>query len=74
MAVAIDDARTALAEAREVFTEPELCRLMWVDATLAAERCLLPPGQACPDHQSCRRLAFGLWLRVTRRVSEDLEA
>lgn len=54
-----------------LFTEDELRRLIWLHATVAAERHLVPPGKPCGDHQACRRLAFALWLRFTRRLVED---
>ena len=54
----------------EAFSQDEIRRLYWLRGTLIAEQHLLPPGQACPDHQACGRLAFGLWLRCTGRLSE----
>jgi hypothetical protein len=58
---------------RNGFTRDQEWRLMFVEATLAAEQYLVPQDQSCVDHQACRRLAFGLWLRVTGRVSEGVE-
>jgi hypothetical protein len=54
----------------EPFTEDECMRLCWLQITVMAERSLVPHGQPCPDHQECRRLAFALWLRCSRRLSE----
>ena len=59
--------------ALRVFTQGELSLLMSVEATMAAERYLVPLGERCPDHQACRRFAFGLWLRLTRRVGEGID-
>jgi hypothetical protein len=73
MLQAIDRARAALNVAQNQFTEPELWQLLSVEATLAAEQCLVPSDQPCTNHQACRRLAFGLWLRLTGRVSEDVD-
>jgi hypothetical protein len=72
MLQAIDRARATLNVARALFSEPEIWRLMWVEATLAAEQYLVPVDEPCLDHAGCRRLAFGLWLRLTGRVSDDL--
>jgi hypothetical protein len=55
------------------FTQDERIRLNNVKATAAAERQLIPLNQPCTDHQSCRRLAFALWLFATGRLSEDTE-
>jgi hypothetical protein len=55
------------------FTKDERLRLNCVKATTAAERHLVPLNQPCTDHQSCRRLAFALWLFATGRLSEDTE-
>jgi hypothetical protein len=73
MAVAPDHWRASLEPARNLFTDAELWRLMWVEATLAAERVLVPPDEPCPDHRACRGVAFGLWLRRTGRISNGLE-
>jgi hypothetical protein len=73
MVGAIDHSRASLEAARTLFSEPELWRLMWVEATLAAEQYLVAADEPCPDHVACRRLAFGLWLRLTGRVSDDLQ-
>jgi hypothetical protein len=72
MIEAIDRARATLNVVRDQFTEPEIWRLLYLEATLAAEQCLIPANEPCPDHHACRRLAFGLWLRLTGRVSEDV--
>jgi hypothetical protein len=53
------------------FTRDERLRLNCVKATAAAERQLFALNQPCTDHQSCRRLAFALWLYATGRLSED---
>ena len=74
MPVAIDRARATLDAARNQFTEPEMWRLLYLEATIAAEQCLIPANQRCQDHQTCRRLAFGLWLRLTGRISEEVSA
>ena len=55
-------------------TEHEIRRLVWLSGTVAAERHLVPVDQPCPDHEQCRRLAFALWLRVTDRLSEVIDA
>jgi hypothetical protein len=73
MIAATDRSRASLEVARNLFSEPELWRLLCVEATFAAEHCLVPVDEPCPDHLACRRLAFGLWLRLTGRVSDDLE-
>ncbi|HEY1297019.1 MAG TPA: hypothetical protein VGJ60_28415 [Chloroflexota bacterium] len=65
--------RDTVDAALHVFSPHELSRLMSVEATLAAEHYLVPLGQPCADHQACRRLAFGLWLRLTNRVAEEIE-
>ena len=65
--------RCAVDAALHVFTQLELSRLMSVEATLAAEQYLVSTGQPCADHQACRRLAFGLWLRLTRRIAEEID-
>ena len=62
-----------LAPALDGFNRHELSRLMSIEATMAAEQYLVPPGQPCADHQACRRLAFGLWLYITRRVAETID-
>jgi predicted nucleic acid-binding protein len=54
------------------FTADQRSGLIWLKATFAAERHLVPDGQPCPDHACCGRLAFALWLRVSGRVSEDV--
>ena len=56
-----------------VFTEDEQHRLRCLQVTAAAERYLVPPGQPCPDHQACRRLAFARWLHVSHRLSDSTE-
>ena len=64
---------TALATSRELlepFSDDEIRRLYWLRSTVVAEWHLAPPGQPCPDHQACRRLAFALWLRCTGCLSE----
>ena len=68
-----EDNRAAVEAALHVFSAHEVSRLMSVEATLAAEQYLVPLGQPCTDHQACRRFAFGLWLRLTRRVSEEID-
>lgn len=52
------------------FSDDEIRRLYWLWGTVVAEQHLVSPGQPCPDHQACRRLAFALWLRCTGRLSE----
>jgi hypothetical protein len=42
--------------------------------TMAAERHLVARAEPCPDHQACRRLAFARWLRLTARITEDLDS
>jgi hypothetical protein len=74
MQVPIDRARATLNVARSLFTEPEIWRLLFLEATVAAERRLLPIGLPCPDRAACRRLAFDLWLRLTGRVSDSVDA
>ena len=54
----------------EPFSDDEIRRLYWLRGTVAAEQHLVSPGEPCPDHQCCRRLAFALWLRCTGRLSE----
>jgi hypothetical protein len=54
----------------DLFTQDEVRRLIWLRGAVAAERHLVPHGQACPEHQACRRLAFALWLYATHRLSE----
>ena len=49
--------------------DDHLRRLTWVQATAAAERHLVGLDRLCTDHQACRRLAYALWLRVSRRIS-----
>ena len=71
MAPLTDDPRAAPGVSPYPFTPHELSRLMAVEATMAAEQYLVPIDQRCPEHQACRRLAFGLWLRLTRRVAES---
>ena len=56
-----------------VFTDDEQHRLRCLLVTAAAERYLVPPGQPCPDHQACRRLAFARWLHISRRLSDGSE-
>jgi hypothetical protein len=56
-----------------VFTDVQQRRLGYLQLTVAAERFLVPPGQPCPDHQACRRLAFARWLYVNRWLSEGAE-
>jgi len=68
-----EDTRAAVEAALHVFSPHEVSRLIWVEATLAAEQHLVPLGQPCADHQACRRFAFGLWLRLTRRVGEEID-
>jgi hypothetical protein len=53
-----------------VFTDVQQRRLGYLQLTVAAERFLVPPGQPCPDHQACRRLAFARWLHVNRQLPE----
>jgi hypothetical protein len=68
----IDRARATIKVACDLFTETEIWRLLYLEATLAAEQCLVPIDEPCPDHLACRRLAFGLWLRspvVSQRQS-----
>ena len=65
-------ARDAPATA-DLFTEDELRRLIWLRGAAAAEWQLVPPGQDCPEHQACRRLAFALWLYATHRIAESAE-
>jgi hypothetical protein len=48
MIVATDPSRASLEVARNLFTEPELWRLLWVEATFAAEHCLVPVDEPCP--------------------------
>ena len=55
----------------EPFNGETCLRLCWLQITVLAERCLVPTGQPCPDHQACRRLAFALWLRCSGRLSES---
>ena len=74
MLVATDRPPAAPTAAIDLFTEDELSRLMWLQATLVAERYLVPRDRPCQEHMACRRLAFGLWLHLTGRVSEGVEA
>ena len=73
MAPVTDHPRATPGVSPHPFTPHELSRLMAVEATMAAEQYLVPLDQRCPDHQACRRLAFGLWLRLTQRVAEGIE-
>ena len=73
MAPLTDHPRAAPGVSPHPFTPHELSRLMAVEATMAAEQYRVPLDQRCPDHQACRRLAFGLWLRLTQRVAEGIE-
>lgn len=66
-------AEYTLAPALHGFTRDELLRLMSIEATMAAEQYLVPLGQPCADHEACRRLAFGLWLCLTRRIAENTD-
>jgi hypothetical protein len=68
-----ENTRAVVDAALHVFTRHELSRLMSVEATMAAEQYLVPTGQPCADHLACRRLAFSLWLRLTRRVAEEID-
>ena len=68
-----EDTRAVVEAALHFFSPHEVSRLMSVEATLAAEQYLVPLGQPCTDHQACRRFAFGLWLRLTRRVGEEID-
>ena len=63
-------ARVAGSDLLALFSPDQVRRLSWRKATRAAERHLVAPGQPCPDHQACRRLAFVHWLRCTGRLSE----
>lgn len=56
-----------------LFTEHELSRLMCLEATMAAEQYLVPLDQPVLTTWPPRRLAFGLLLRLTRRVSDGSE-
>src|SRR6266851_10258523 len=73
MAPLTDQPRAAPGVSPHPFTPDELSRLMAVEARMAAEQYLVPLDQRCPDHQACRRLAFGMWLRLTQRVAEGIE-
>jgi hypothetical protein len=55
------------------FTQDERRRLSRVKATVYAERKLVPLNQPCTDHQTCRRLAFELWLFAAGSLSEGTE-
>jgi hypothetical protein len=46
-------------------TQHEQRQLLWLQATVAAERQLVALNQPCTDHHACRRLAFALWLSAT---------
>jgi hypothetical protein len=54
-------------------TPDERRQLLWLKATVVAERQLVGPQQPCADHHACRRLAFALWLSATGRVFENLD-
>jgi hypothetical protein len=55
----------------EPFTAEEIRRLLWLRAVRLAERHLVgDEHEPCSDHHACRRLAFGLWLYATGRLSE----
>jgi len=74
--VAAELSSPALAAVRGLlapFSDDEVRRLYWLKLTWIAERHLVPPGQPCPDHQACRRLAFALWLRSTGRLSSTAQ-
>ena len=73
MAPLTDHPRAAPGVSPHSLIPDELQRLMAVEATMAAEQYLVPLDQRCPDHRACRRLAFGLWLRLTHRVAEGIE-
>jgi hypothetical protein len=51
--------------------EGEQVRLQYVQLTVAAERHLVSIGTSCPDHHSCRRLAFARFLYLTHRLGDD---
>jgi hypothetical protein len=72
VAVETESAELAASDAPlAAFDDEQVLRLCWLRSTVVAERYLVLPGQPCPDHQACRRLAFALWLRCTRRLTED---
>jgi len=54
-------------------THDERRQLLWLKATVIAERQLVGPHEPCVDHHACRRLAFALWLSATGRVSENFD-
>jgi hypothetical protein len=58
----------------EPFDGDTCLRLCWLAITVRAERSLVPRYQPCPDHQGCRRLAFALRLRCTKRISDHIPA
>ena len=66
--------RTLAADGRPVETRSPVKarRLAWLRATHLAESRLERAGLPA-DRTACQRLAFGLWLRVTGRISEGLE-
>ena len=54
-------------------SELRYTHLTHVQLTATAERHLVSSGKPCPDHQACRRLAFGRWLFMTGRVTEAMD-
>jgi hypothetical protein len=68
MVAAIDHSRASLEAARTLFTELELWRLMWVEATLAAEQYLVAadelPRPCRVPPAGFRSVASADWPRV----------
>jgi hypothetical protein len=67
-------ANVALAaggRSRADFAPIEVRRLAWLRATHLAEAHLERAGLPA-DRAACQHLAFGLWLRATGRISEEL--
>ena len=65
---------TASRVLANAFDDAELYRLQWLRATFAAECHRLGGAhQPCSDHQSCRRLAFALWLRCRGSLTELID-
>jgi hypothetical protein len=56
------------------FTGAQNPLLECIRITMAAERHLVARAEPCPDHQACRRLAFARWLRLTERLTDDLDS
>jgi hypothetical protein len=64
--------REALDDPDPIFTAAEHRALSWWKAKYQLEGLLAEEGIADEGHDFACRLAFALWLSVTRRISEDL--